>query len=168
MPSSFTRCHYEIPETQDQCNTWFEKLADEVLCPIHAGIISPDAAVKHAETKANYLQSVNEEHAICAKMTLEDLDIHINRLEAVIELERTKLLAARATRSQKIETLSDDERAERRKQKISKAVFNLENPKVKKEKIIKEKKSTLKDDPIKYMMQQYHMTEEQAKGMLGL
>ena len=171
MPSNYSRCVYS-DETGRQCETFFKyEDGGSLLCAMHFGSCSPQLASMN-ENKGSYLEFVNNERAQCVNMSFDELDEHIAKIERIIELERTKLLAARATKTEKMDNLSEDERKIRRATKIiidengdvvevkrgrKPNVLGTEQP----------KRTSMKQDPIKHMMEKFNMTESQAKEMLS-
>lgn len=167
MSTSYVRCKFESSDTKEQCNSWYDSdLTDSSMCEIHREIASLSGISFYTVTttpeKQKYIDFVNAQHSLCVNMSLDELDEHIKKIEAVIENERTKLLAARATKSQKLESLSDAERAARRKQTISNAVRES------KPKQTKPQKVTLKENPVKYMMQSFGFSQDESLSELGL
>jgi hypothetical protein len=157
MSIPYRRCCY-INDQGLQCETWFEANTDSKLCAPHSEIISPSSNGHSNEAKIKYIDLVNEQGALCAKMSLDELDIHIAGLEKLLEEEKARLYAARAKRTQKLDDLSEEERKVRRAIKVTRSVEEKEK---------KPKKATLASDPVKYMMQKFNLTEDQAKKMLG-
>ena len=171
MSSSYSRCIYS-DETGRQCEVFYKyEDGGSLTCAMHQGFTSPALACGN-ENKSEYLDLVNNTRAQCVDMTLDQLDEHIAGIERIIEAEKTKLLAARATKSEKLDLLSDDERMVRRNTKITTDeagnvieikrgrkpnVFGIDQP----------KKTSMKADPIRHMMEKFNMTEAQAREMLS-
>jgi len=154
----YTRCAY-IPDGGQQCDNWFKRQTDNramEFCPLHEGMISPTLAAKDVN-KQTYIEIRNAEVTLCASMTFEELDAHIAELERVIEVEKAKLYSSRGVRADKLDKLSEEEREVRRKIRVEKQ----EEAKL-------PKKPTIKNDPIKFFMATFNITEEEAKRKLGL
>jgi uncharacterized small protein (DUF1192 family) len=155
MPDGFMNSYYRCLHFDDssaQCETWARSIdgAENKYCSAHDGSIS------HPEKKEVYIDLLNAERRLCFAMTLEELDTHIAGIEKEIERLKASLLSSRATRAEKIDKLSDDEREQRRKIKVV-------SPEPKEKKV-----TSIKKDPLKYMMEKHGLTEVQAKKMLGL
>ena len=153
MSTPYRRC-CNINEAGLQCETWFPAINDSKLCDVHSSIATPNGT---QENKVKYIDLVNTERATCHTMSFEELDIHIAELEKVLENQKTKLYSALATRSEKIDKLSEEERKELRKIKVDRAV--RETP---------VRKATIKSDPIKYLMQSKGMSEQESKDMMSM
>lgn len=160
---NYIRCHYESTDTKVQCDCWFDSSSydrekpESKYCIIHRDAISTELAVLGVN-KETYIETRDKEAKFCYEMSFEELEKHISEVEKVIEFERTKLLTARAVKSDKLEKMTDDERKERRKIKTPSVVLEP----------LKPKKVSVKDNPVKYLMQQMTITEKQARTMLGL
>ena len=151
MSTPYRRCIY-MAENGLQCETWFPAISDTKICDVHSGVVTPAEA-----SKVKYIDLANEERAACHKMSFEELDIHIAELEKVLENQKTRLYSARATRIEKLDNLSEEERKELRKIKIDRMV---KEPTV--------KKATIKSDPIKYLMQTKKMSEQESRDMMSM
>lgn len=160
----FVRCQF-VPDNGLECETWFKVVEGEQskLCPAHSGIIAENLAAQ-PEHKGAYIEIVNAQRALVHKMTLEEIDAHIAGIEKIIELERTKLLTARAVRGEKIDNLSDEEREVRRQYRVEKQKAEPK-PKVPKE---TKKVASMKADPIGHLMAAHNLTREAAMKMLGM
>jgi hypothetical protein len=102
-----------------QCEVWFEATTDDKLCPTCRLIITP---ANGSETKVKYIDLVNSERAICFEMTLDQLNEHIATLEKVLEEQKARVYAARATKTEKLDALTEEERKELRKIRVTRAV----------------------------------------------
>lgn len=155
--NAYHRCEYP-PDLNGgrECEVWYPS-EEGSLCVLHRGTVSVSLINADESLKGEYIRIRNEQAAQCHQMTLEQLDEHIAGIEKVIENERTKLLTARAKRSAKLQDLSDEERAERRKIKY---VGSDERPK--KETKAEKLKATIKSDPVQYFMNM-NFTREQAE-----
>lgn len=121
MPSTdYTRCRYIQPDTQEECDQYFNKAEGE-LCPIHRAVPSTNSLGYKGSTpaKESTLSLARSESATVDAMTLEQTDSHILALEAEIEKLKARLLGARASRAGKIEKLSESERQVRRNMRFS-------------------------------------------------
>lgn len=151
--TSYRRCLY-IDDAGLECERWFDANdTPERNCENHRGILPSDQPMTD---KKAYIDFVNEQQALCSKMSFDELDAHIASLEKAIEDQRTRLLASRAVRTQKLDKLTDEERAERKKYKIEKAV-----------QAARPKAPTMKADPVKAMMAKYpKLSEAQVRALL--
>lgn len=155
----YIRCEYISPTTNEQCEVWFpfkeRKFKDghalPVLCDDCAK--SPNASAT-PQQKTQYIETINIQRKFCENMTLDELDVHIAKITAAIEDQKVCLNAARAVRADRISKLSDEERNERRKYKIQKAL----NP---------EKVKSVKKDPVAALSNKLG-SEQKAKDLLSL
>lgn len=170
MPNFYRRCDY-INSDGIQCETWYDAQgATFGVCPGHSGMISTDLASNSEAgsiVKNTYIEKRQEQEKLCADMTLDELELHYAKLETMIEELKMQLLTAAATRRTKLDTLTESERAERKKIRTPRTAVSSDG-KVRKNAAATAKKPTLKDDPVHYMMSKHGFTEEQAKRMLGL
>lgn len=157
MSIGYLRCQYETDD-KVQCDSWFPGTEHAQLCMIHRDPISTHLAAIGIN-KENYITHRDEQAKICFAMTLAELEEHIAKVERVIELERTNLSTANAVKSDKLNKLTEEERAERRK--IKTPQFVLE-PKAKKT------SAKLAIDPVKYLMEKNGWSEAVARQMLDL
>jgi len=153
--AEFFRCNY-IDDSGMQCDTWSESK----ICVNHTGIISPRTSAVPG-LKEPYMEVVNAERALVYKMSLEEIDAHIAGIDKIIELERTKLLTSRAVRSEKIDKLSDEERAVRRATTASRAVS------AEKRAGKSPKATSIKKDPVQYLMDKYGLDRPSAEKLMG-
>jgi hypothetical protein len=159
--NGYHRCEYP-PDVNGgrECEVWFPS-EEGRLCIMHRNSAGPELAHLDESLKSEYIRLRNEQSVLCHKMSLDELDIHIAGIEKVIENERTKLLAARAKRSDKLQLLSDEEREERRKIKY---VPNGEGrERIKKETKAEKLKATIKSDPVGYFMESLNFSREAAE-----
>lgn len=154
--SGYLRCIYESEDTKVQCDSWFNSADGGSMCILHRNPISTHLAAIGIN-KEEYIEHRDAQAKICYEMTLPEIEEHISKIERVIEIERTNLLTARAVKSDKVNKLTEEERAERRKIKTPKLILE---PAV--------KKNSMKTDPVKYLMEKNGWTEEMAKMMLDL
>lgn len=136
-----------------QCEVWFPAVSDSKLCPEHSKTISPNGI--NLEVKQRFIDLVNETKDLVYKMSLDEIDTHIAQLETELEKQKTIIYASRAVRAERLDTLTEEERAKRRSIKITKAVTE-----------VRTKRPTMKSDPVRYMMQNQNLTEEEAKEVL--
>lgn len=169
------RCIY-LDERGQQCDIWFPAVDSNKICPTHRGIISPGSL--SPENTPRYIDLVNDERKYCYHFldgttqaqpqklifefkddlegtVYEKLDVHIAFLEKVIEDMKTRLHSARDVKSEKLDALSEAERVELRKIKVSKAI----NP---------ERAKSFKSDPVGNLMKKQGMSKEDATDMLSL
>ena len=158
--NGYRRCEYP-PNINGgrECENWFPS-EEGRLCILHRSSAGPELAHLDESLKSEYIRIRNEQSVICHTMTLDELDQHIAGIEKVIENERTKLLAARAKRSDKLQLLSDEEREERRKIKYVRP--ERENG-AKRETKAEKLKATIKSDPVGYFMESLNFSRESAE-----
>jgi|SRR5882724_5022926 len=144
MPTPYRRCIY-LSETGLQCESYFEALDDNKLCPSHREVNSPSAKNGITdEQKVRYIDLVNDERKYCyhfldgtsqnqdqelifqfkddeSGTVFEKLDRHIAFLEKVLEDVKARHQSSRAVRAEKLNNLTEEERKELRKIKIEKA-----------------------------------------------
>ena len=123
MPQSYAPCQY-TDAVGIQCDVFFpvDESSPQKLCPIHSGnqdaLISSENLALTDETKQRYIDIYNMETVFVKDMDLNQIEIHILNLEAVMAKLRARFTASRARKISLIEKLSDAERVERRKIKI--------------------------------------------------
>jgi hypothetical protein len=168
MASTFMRCQYIAADNKQQCNTWFDSdtSVSKTLCPLHCDAIDASTAANHPETKTAYIQQVNDDDKFCSTMDDVQLTNHIFEIEKVIARERTRLSTARANMARRVEKMSDEQRAELRKMKVSEAVKSSDKKPRASSSKKKDFKSMSYDEKVQFMMNSYAMTEEQAKGLV--
>jgi hypothetical protein len=172
------RCIY-LDERGTQCDTWFKAVDSNKLCEVHRNILSSNDHINE-ENKAKYIDLVNDERAYCyhfldgeAQCQKQDLifqfkddesgtifdklDSHIAFIEKVIEDMKARLHSARAAKSEALDSLTEEERVERRKVKIDKA-FKPE----------KTKAPSLKSDPIGHLVKKNNMSKQDASDLLSM
>ncbi len=171
------RCCY-LDERGQQCETWFPAVDANKLCPAHREIISPSQ--NGLDSKVKYIDLVNDQRKYCYHFLdglaqeqrqelifefkddqegsiYDKLDTHIAFLEKVIEDLKARLHSARAVKTEKLDNLSEEQRAELRKIKIE----QFKEPK-------KEKIPTFKGDPVAHLAQSRGLSVESAKDLLSL
>jgi hypothetical protein len=172
------RCIY-LDERGTQCDTWFKAIDSNKLCETHRNILSSSGHINE-ENKVKYIDLVNDERAYCyhfldgdaqeQKQNLifqfkddesgtifDKLDSHIAFIEKIIEDMKARLHSARATKSEALDSLTEDERVERRKVKIDKA-FKPE----------KTKAPSLKSDPVGHLVKKNNMSKQDASDLLSM
>lgn len=149
----FRRCSY-LDSQGLQCEKWFPAEGSDKLCDLHSGVIRPNGTDVN---KVKYIDLVNVTRAACHLMTIDTLDEHIAGLEKELEDLKTKLYASTASRREKLDALTEEERKELRKIKIERAVTQPTS-----------KQPTIKSNPIAYAMKKFNLSEEKAKELLGL
>jgi hypothetical protein len=137
-----------------QCEKWFEARDNNKICAFHRG----EKPKEDEQVKIAYIELVNVQRKYCYTLDFEALDSHIQELEKVLENARVSAMTARQVKAEKLDTLTEEQRKELRKIKVSREVV----------KEVKAKKPSLKKDPIKYLMETYKITEEQAKKMMDM
>lgn len=180
MSIPYRRCHY-IDNRGEQCETWFPAVDTNKLCAPHSQIISPSPRNGNDEAKVRYIDLVNDERAYCyhflsgesqnQSQTLihefkddsegtifEKLDSHIAFIEKVIEDMKARLHSARAVRTEKLDELSESERAHLRTLKIDKEFKKKE----------KEKPISFKADPIGFLAKKNSMSKTDASALLDM
>jgi hypothetical protein len=161
-----------------QCENWFPAEEGTRFCVTHQlgakiGIQASD------EQKARYIDLVNEQREYCyhfldgssqdVDRTLifefkdnesgtryEKLDRHIAFLEKALEDVKARLFTSKAVKREDLDKLTEEERAELRKIKVTREVQK-----------VKEKKVSVKSDPLKHLMQSRGMSESDAKSFLN-
>jgi hypothetical protein len=128
---TYTKCRF-VSTTGDECNEWFA--ADGIfLCPkYHRNI--PSASNNHSEEqKDSFIALCNDERTICASLSIQELQQHISDIKAEIEQfiaqKKTRHQTARAVLGERMEQLTEEQRAELRKATAS---YKFEAPKQKK------------------------------------
>ena len=170
------RCIY-LDERGQQCDKWFRAINASKLCDVHSRCNSPSLS---EESKVRYIDLVNDERKYCyhfldgsaqlQSKTLiyefkddsegslfDKLDSHIAFLEKVIEDTKARLHSARATKAEKLDELTEEERVERRKVKIDKTI----NP-------TKAKVVSFKADPIGNLVKKNNMSQSDASDLLNM
>jgi len=179
MSIPYRRCCYLSPEGH-QCEEWFPAIDSNKLCKAHREIISPSEKNGNLESKVKYIDLVNDERkycyhfqdgtAQCQSQTLiyefkddedgtafDKLDAHQAFLDKVIADLKARAQTASSVKREKLDSLSEEQRAELRKIKIEK----FKEPK-------KEKVPTFKGDPIAHLAQARGLSQEDAKELLTL
>lgn len=154
--TDYTRCAHIDGATGVQCETWFKRVDGESFCTFHVGSLNARIAAVNGDVKPAFLEFQNEQRSLCHLMTLDQLDEHVEKLTLILEAERTKLLTARAVRAERIETLDEGERKERRARTLTRHVLQSQNDQSKKEKL------NVKVDPIEFMMKKHGLSREMA------
>ena len=118
MSDTYVPCAFK-GENGLPCETWFpyEGSQGSKLCIIHRSVMLPTG-----ETQNRYIDVRNDEMRTCDKMTLDELEVHIAGIEAILAEQRNRMMAAQGVRRTKIEALSEAERDERRKYVVTRAV----------------------------------------------
>jgi hypothetical protein len=155
--NSYFRCTH-MNEQGQQCDNWFKAEGTNKLCEEHQVFlrVRPEDPTRIDEEKPAYIDLVNEQINVCAKMNLDELEQHISSLERALETEKTKLYAARANLRQKLDDLSDDERKIRLSHKISKSINS------------EPKKSNVKKDPIAHLASKHGLSSQAAKDLMNM
>jgi predicted RNase H-like nuclease (RuvC/YqgF family) len=155
--NSYFRCIH-MDETGNQCETWFKEEGNFKLCEEHRLFLrsKPEDSPKSTEERPIYIDLVNEQINICAKMNLDELEVHISNLERALETEKTKLYAARANLRQKLDDLSDSERKERLAHKLNK---EIREPK---------SKTSAKKDPVTHLATKHGLSTQAAKDLMNM
>lgn len=166
MPKQYGQCQF-FNQDQLRCPIWFdctEGTADqhEKFCREHREI--KDASIVSYRSldgtiKTQYIDFVNAQRTACVDMSDDELDTHIAGLESTLAEIRAKMLTARAVRAEKLDKLTEDERAERRKVKFERVVSA--------ERAKKPAKTSLAKDPILYFMEKHGLSREQATALMG-
>lgn len=102
-----------------------------------------------------YIDARNAEIKYCHEMTIDELDIHIAMIETQIAELKVKFYSARGVRGDKIEKLSDTERAARREWKAA----NVNEPKAK---TVKSK------DPVTHLGSKLGVNKADAKDLMNM
>ena len=114
--NSYVRCEH-ISAQGDQCDEWFQSDGGKYCLKYHR-----ESSL--SENKDNFISLMNSQRELCYKMDNIALETHIKEIEAKIEafvqIERTKLASARAVRAERYEKMTNEERAELRKYQVSK------------------------------------------------
>lgn len=161
---SFTRCRY-VSDDGLECEKWFQPTPemnsgkDPRFCELHRGIVSPSTITTTDNTKSQYIEVRNQEVALVVDMTLEQIDAHIAGLEKQLELLKTRVISSRAVRADKIEKLTDEERAARKKIHVERPATN-DKPKA-------AKPASIKKDPVAALMAK-GMSEKMARQLLDM
>lgn len=165
--SEYFRCQH-TDDDKRQCENWFLPADVEAivkLCPHHINSLSLKS--NEPQAKANYIDTRNAELTIVKDMTVDQLDQHIAGLEAEIEVLKARVMTSRANRADKVQKLSDEERAKRQRITFDSTGTRIERPERQRAKA--PSKPTLKSDPVGYLMATYPtLTREQAEKMAGL
>lgn len=156
---SYIRCQF-IGSDNIECEVWFDEEEHAKFCILHRDIIS-EASAARGDNKDRYFEIRKQEEIFCDQMSNEALDEHIASIEKHIALEKTRLLTARAKKSDRIAKMTEEEREVLRKIKVSGPIVP------KKDKTPRHPvTASIKNDPVKYLMQKLNCTEEQARKML--
>jgi len=179
MPIPYRRCFY-IDDRGQQCEEWFAAIDANKLCLAHRELITPNGRVSE-DNKVKYIDLVNDERAYCyhfidgskqeQKQTLifeyqddsegsvfEKIDAHIAFIEKVLEDMKARLHSARAVRSEKLDSLSEEERKTLRATRIHKEL--TKNP--------EKKTPSFKSDPIAFLSKKQNMSKEDASDLLSM
>ena len=175
------RCIH-MDERGIQCDTWFNAETDDKLCEPHRTIASPSARNGQSEEqKVRYIDLVNEQRVYCyhfkdgtteqqdktlifefkdnADGTVFDkLDRHIAFLEKVLEDVKIRLSTSRAVKGEKLDKLSEEERKELRKIRITRAV----------EEKTSSRTPSIKKDPLAHLMKTKGISQSDAKSLLNM
>lgn len=158
MAQPIRRCYY-MNEQGLQCETWFPvKHDDSKLCDVHRNVATTNGT---QEQKVLYINLVNEERAICYKMSPEELDAHIAQLEKVLEETKAKILQSKAVRKENYDKLTEEERKELRKIRVDHEVKKSLVPE-------REKAPSFKKDPIANLMQSKGFSKEDARDLMSM
>ena len=171
------RCIY-IDSDGIQCEHWVPISKNTKLCLVHSDTINPTDS---PESKERYIDLVNDQREFCYQFKdgseshqdktlvfefkddgegtkLDKIEKHIAFLERVLEDVRARTYATKAIRGEQLDALSEEERKKRRAIKVERVARET-----------REKKPTIKSDPVKYlMMKNPKMTEAMAREFLGL
>jgi len=147
----------------------------EKFCPkYHRGIPATNGNDLQKQT---YIDACNKVRSIAATLSFEQLDEHIQKLEAEFEELKATLkrdiLQYRAVRSERIEKMTEDERRELRKIKIQHEVHSKKQAEPKPKtiegklaKVLKTSESTAKDMlsmDFDSLMEKYKKAKDQDK-----
>ena len=180
MPQPHRRCIH-LDERGSQCETWFPATDDNRLCEMHREIASPGK--RNGESKeqnVKFMDLLNDERVYCYHFQngesqnqdkelifqfkddkdgskIDKIDRRIAFLESVLTDIKTRFSSARAVRGEALDALTEEERKERRKIKIEKAVTET------RQKIT----ATMKTDPIGYLANKGISRDNAKKFLMG-
>jgi hypothetical protein len=171
------RCIY-VYNTGQQCDIYFEAIDHNKLCLAHRESSHVNGKINE-ESKIKYIDLVNDQRNYCYHFldgsaqnqskklifefkddeegsVFEKLDAHIAFIDKVLEDMKARLHSTRAVRAEKLDNLSEEERAKLKAHKIERAM----NP---------EKKSkSFKADPVGNLMKKNNLSGNDAKDLLNM